>query len=120
MEEWKSGEANEETFSSLVTTKSDDTGSRSSGGLISNITSTSSYVEAFRNWAIDPVRKEGDTGLVKTEYGWHIMYYVSTNDPIWRQSVTSKLSDQDYEQLTADAVQGWTITRGTGINFIEA
>lgn len=120
LEEWKSGEANEETFSSLVTTKSDDTGSRSSGGLISNITSTSSYVEAFRNWAIDPVRKEGDTGLVKTEYGWHIMYYVSTNDPIWRQSVTSKLNDQDYEQLTADAVQGWTITRGTGINFIEA
>lgn len=120
LQQWQSGEANEDTFSALVSANSDDSGSRSNGGLISDITSASSYVDAFKEWAIDPARKEGDTGLVKTEYGWHIMYYVSTNDPIWRQTVANQLRDQDYEQLSADAVQGWNITRGMGVNFIEA
>jgi len=120
LDEWKAGEATEESFITLVSENSEDTGSASSGGLISNITSTSSYVESFRNWAVDPARKVGDVELVKSEYGWHIMYYVSTNEPVWRQSVASVLANQDYEQLADGASQDWTVTRGPGMNFIEA
>lgn len=119
-DQWKAGDANEDSFAALASANSDDTGSRSTGGLISNITSTSSYVEAFRDWATDPARKEGDVDLVKTEYGWHLMYYVSTDDPVWRQSVTAALQNQDYEELADGASQGWTVTRGTGMNFISA
>ena len=118
--EWEVGEATEESFISLVSAHSDDTGSAQSGGLISDITSTSSYVEAFRDWAVDPARKEGDVELVKTEYGWHIMYYVSTNDPIWRQNVAIALSNEDYEQLTAGAAQGWTTSEGMGMKFVKS
>ncbi len=123
LDEWKAGEATEDSFAALAAEHSDDNGSGGSaqnGGLISNITSTSSYVEAFRDWAVDPARKEGDTGLVKTEYGWHVMYYVSTNDPIWRQNTTIALQNRDYEELAEAASQGWTITRGMGMNFISA
>lgn len=118
--EWEAGEATEERFISLISAHSDDTGSAQSGGLISDITSTSSYVEAFRDWAVDPARKEGDVELVKTEYGWHIMYYVSTNDPIWRQNVAIALSNEDYEQLTAGAAQGWTTSEGMGMKFVKS
>lgn len=118
LQEWKSGEATESSFAALVSANSDDTGSAQNGGLISNITPTSSYVEAFLNWSTDPARREGDTDLVKTEYGWHIMYYVSTGDPVWRQTAGAALKDQDYEQLTSDAVQGWNITQGMGMNFL--
>lgn len=120
LDQWKSGEATEESFIALVTANSDDTGSQSNGGLISNITSTSSYVEPFRNWAVDPARKPGDTELVKTEYGWHIMYYVSTNDPVWKQNTATALQNQDYEQLAEAASQGWTITQGMGMKFVSA
>lgn len=119
LDQWKAGEATEESFIALVTEYSEDTGSASSGGLISNITSTSSYVESFRSWAIDPGRREGDTGLVKSEYGWHIMYYVSTNDPIWKQTALAAFQNQDYEELADAAWQGWTVTRGAGLNFIS-
>ena len=118
--QWKAGEATEESFTALVTENSDDSGSASSGGLISNITASSSYVESFRSWAIDPARKEGDVELVKSEYGWHIMYYVSTNDPIWKQNTAAALQNQDYEDLASAASEGWTITRGTGMNFVSA
>ena len=120
LDEWKAGEATEESFITLLTQNSDDTSSAQYGGLISNITSTSGYVEAFRNWALDPARKEGDTELVKTEYGWHIMYYVSTNDPIWRQNTASALMQHDYENLANAASQGWTIKHGPGMRFISA
>ena len=120
LDEWKAGEATESSFAALASANSADSGSASSGGLISGITSTSSYVQAFKDWALDPARREGDAELVKTEYGWHIMYYSSTDDPIWRQTVTTALRSQDYEQLTAEAAQGWNITRGMGMNLIEA
>ncbi len=120
LDEWRSGEATEESFTALVTSNSQDSSSAQNGGLISNITSTSSYVEPFRAWAIDPARRAGDAELVKTEYGWHIMYYVSTNDPIWRQNTAVALENQDYEALADAAFQGWTITPGSGMSFVTA
>ena len=119
LDQWKAGDATEDTFAALAAANSDDTGSASNGGLISNITTSSSYVQTFKDWATDPARREGDAELVKSEYGWHIMYYVSTGDPVWRQTVTTALENQDYEQLAADATQGWTISRGTGMSFVN-
>ena len=77
-------------------------------------------VEPFLDWALDSARKEGDVDLVKTEYGWHLMYYVSTNDPVWRQSTTAALQNQDYEQLAESATQGWNISQGMGMKLVKA
>lgn len=120
LDEWKAGEATEESFAALVSANTSDTTSASSGGLYSNITVSSNYEQAFLDWAIDPARKEGDTGLVKTGYGWHVMYYVASKDPVWKQTTASALRNQDYENLTASASQGWTISRGMGMNLISA
>lgn len=73
--EWEEN-ATEENFSALVKKYTADTASASTGGLYEGITRDSSYVEEFRAWAVDTSRKEGDTGLVKTIFGYHIMYYV--------------------------------------------
>lgn len=119
LDEWKAGEASEDTFSALAAANSSDTSSAANGGLISGISSNSSYVEPFLNWSIDPARKPGDTELVKTEYGWHIMYYVSTDDPVWRLTAHSALQQEDYEELTAEATQDMNISQGLGMNFIS-
>lgn len=120
LDEWKAGEATEDSFAALVNANTSDATSASSGGLYSNITTSSNHEQAFLDWATDPARKEGDTGLVKTGYGWHIMYYVASKDPVWKQTTASALQDQDYEALTASASEGWTISRGMGMNFISA
>ncbi|MCI8304351.1 MAG: hypothetical protein HFF52_06950 [Lawsonibacter sp.] len=118
LNQWKAGEATEDSFVQLVSDNSDDSGSASNGGLISRITSSSNYVEAFRDWAVDSARKAGDVELVKTEYGWHIMYYVESGDPVWRLDVGSSLRSADQEKLEADTVQSMNVTRGFGMNLI--
>lgn len=76
LQEWKDGEATEASFADMVATYSEDPGSVSTGGLYEGITASSNYVENFLNWSIDTTRQPGDTGIVKTEYGYHIMYFV--------------------------------------------
>ena len=48
------------------------------------------------------------------------MYYVSTGDPVWRQNTAAALRNQDYEELADQASQGWSVSRGMGMNFISA
>lgn len=119
LDQWRAGGADEESFIALVNEHGGNTGS-ASGGLISNITSNSSYEDSLLSWALDPGRREGDAGLVKSEYGWNIVYYVSTNDPIWKQTATAALQSQDLEELLDAATQGWSANRGTGLRFVSA
>ena len=39
-------------------------------------------VEAFNDWCFDENRQTGDHGLVKTQYGYHIMYLVDSREGI--------------------------------------
>ena len=39
-------------------------------------------VETFNDWCFDPSRQVGDTGIVKTNYGYHVMYFCGSR-PQW-------------------------------------
>ena len=123
LNEWKAGEATEDSFAALAQENSADAGSAADGGLISNISTASSYVETFTSWALDPSRQSGDTGLVQntgsSTKGWHIMYYVSSGDPIWKQTAANGLLNEDYETFIAEAAQDITLTQGFGMNFVS-
>lgn len=80
LEEWKSGDATEESFGELANTYSKDGGSNTTGGLYEGINADASYVAEFRAWAVDASRQPGDTAIVETEFGYHIMYFVSGED----------------------------------------
>ena len=81
-EEWKNGEATEESFAALAKEKSEDGGSSADGGLYAGITAETNFVEPFLNWCMDASRQLGDTGIVQTDYGYHIMYFAYTQ-PQW-------------------------------------
>ena len=95
--EWQSGAKTEDSFAALAKEKSKDTGSAADGGLISGITSSANYVESFRNWATDSSRNVGDTGIVESEYGYHIMYY-SGSDYAWKSAIRSAKASEDFEK----------------------
>lgn len=95
--EWQSGAKTEDSFAALAKEKSKDTGSAADGGLISGITSSANYVESFRNWATDSSRKVGDTGIVESEYGYHIMYY-SGSGYAWKSAIRSTKASEDFEK----------------------
>ncbi len=126
--QWQAGEATEDSFAALATEHSADTGSAANGGLITNISSRSGYVDTFTDWALDPDRQPGDTGIVQNTgssvKGWHIMYYVSDSDPYWIVNTTngadSSLRSEDYTAWEEEATQDYEPVTGIGMNLLEA
>lgn len=99
--QWKDGDKTEDSFAALAKEKSSDEGSATDGGLISGITSNSSYVESFLNWSIDTNRKVGDTDIIESEYGYHIMYF-SGRDYAWKSTIRAEKAEEDFNnKLTA-------------------
>jgi hypothetical protein len=77
---WDNGGKTEELFIDLTGKYTQDTGYDYNGGLYTDIYSESSYVPEFLAWAIDPENKPGDCEIVRTDYGYHIMYMIG-NEP---------------------------------------
>ena len=108
--EWKAGEATEDSFAALATEKTDDTASASTGGLIENINPSSSSVVNFKNWALDD-HKPGDTEIVETEYGYHIMYYCGDTELTYRDyQITNELISEDTNEWYNALVEAMTVT----------
>ncbi|MBE6943931.1 MAG: hypothetical protein E7453_06680 [Ruminococcaceae bacterium] len=75
----KAGKIDEDAFAALAKEKTEDTGSKTNGGLYADFT-RGEMVEEFETWSFDNARKYGDTGLVKTSYGYHIMFFVDADE----------------------------------------
>ena len=78
LNEWLTKNPDEDGFSVLAQAYSVDTGSASNGGLYQNVY-VGQMVEPFENWCFEEGRQYGDYGIVKTDFGYHIMYFVSSN-----------------------------------------
>ena len=89
LNEWLSGEKTEDSFAALAGTHSVDGGSSSNGGLYEDVY-VGQMVEPFENWCFDASRQYGDYGIVKTTYGYHIMYFVGS-DLVWYLTAESDM-----------------------------
>lgn len=89
----------EENFAALASENTDDTASASTGGLYEDVMDDGQYVEAFTDWSIDPARKVGDTGIVETPYGYHIMYYSKANGITWQETVRETIFSNNFNTL---------------------
>ena len=112
LQKWKDGEATEESFIELVKKNSDDS-TASTGGLFEDIHAGSAYVEGFLNWAIDADRKAGDAGVVETQYGYHVMYYVGDGKLTYRDyMITEELRSADLTEWYDGVIKDTTFTVG--------
>lgn len=117
LKQWQEGEATEESFAALVKDNSADTGSVDNGGLYSNI-GKGQMEAAFNDWSFDPQRKPGDTGIVKTSYGYHIMYFSSVNGPYWKVEAENGVKSDEYTKYMDDLKKTYTtVEDGTAINM---
>ncbi len=103
---WLSEGGNEDDFSAMAAAHSDHVSSKSSGGLLTDITSQD-LDPALAEWVFDQSRVHGDNTLVQTEDGWVIAYYVSQSDQaLWQQTAEADLRQDTfisaYNQIIAD------------------
>lgn len=121
LELWKSGGAGEDAFSALATENSADSSSAANGGLL-NVSNYHGYGQAFVDWALEPGRQSGDTGLVKNDFsstkGYHIMYYVGEDAPYWEQYATDSLRNADLSVWMDELVSACTVEQGSGMKYV--
>ncbi len=113
------GDKTEDSFVELVKKFSDDS-SAADGGLFEDIHPNSNYVETFRNWATDPKREAGDTDVIDSPYGYHVMYYVGDDELTYRDyMISNTLLSNDLEAWLNELVEAVAATEGdTGrVNF---
>ena len=110
LDEWKAGEATETSFGELAGTYSTDTGSSSMGGLYEDVY-PGQMVTEFNDWCFDEARQPGDTDIVKTTYGYHIMYYVSEGDYIyWKNMCEETLLSEKVVAIRDELLEAYEVT----------
>ena len=98
LKEWSEGKATEESFGELAHEKSTDTGSKENGGLYEAVY-PGQMVAPFEEWCYAEGRKAGDTGIVQTDYGYHVMYFSGDNETNYRDyMVKNDLLSADIEE----------------------
>ena len=94
----------EDNFAKLAKEKSQDPGSKDNGGLYEGVNAETQFVEPFLTWTLDPQRKAGDTGIVETDYGYHIMFYSKGNGVSWSDTVKKTLLADQYSDFFSKEV----------------
>ena len=110
--DWKAGEATEESFAALANEKSDD-GDGTTGGLYENVY-PGQMVTNFNDWLFDESRATGDTDVVETEYGYHVMYYVGAGEQTYRDyQIENTLRTEEMNAWYTEIVEAQTLTDGS-------
>lgn len=118
LDQWKNGAATEDSFAELANENSSDTGSNTKGGLYTQVYQ-GEMVSSFNDWCFDPSRQPGDTGVIETTYGYHVMYFVGTDIPYWQVQVTNTLQNNDYTTWYTGLTESYTAEQHSfGVKFV--
>ena len=96
--QYLAGAQTEDAFAALAQEYSTD--NADDGGLYEGVY-RGQMVKPFEDWCFDASRQAGDTGIVQTDYGYHVMYFVSASDyAYWQEMVATKLANDWASSLT--------------------
>lgn len=115
LKQWEDGGKTEDSFAALAEENSTDPGSVDNGGLYTGVVAGQMVAE-FNDWCFDDGRKPGDTGIVKTDYGYHVMYFVSRElSPTWRETAAKAIAS---DRLAALA-EGVETEQLSGMRYVD-
>lgn len=109
LQKYLDGEHTAEAFEALQNEYSEDTRDESTNELSSLVyenTEKGAMVSEFEDWALADGRKEGDVGIVESQYGYHIMYFIKTTTTTWEDTVRHALSEPELTEIQTKAAEG--------------
>lgn len=112
LDTWLAGEKTEESFAALANEHSTDGGSNTNGGLYENVYAGQMVTE-FNDWCFDASRQTGDYGLVKTQFGYHVMYFVRSyveENPDWKTYTQNQWLSEQAGKMMADLIEANPMT----------
>ena len=117
LQQYNNGEKTEDAFAALAVANSTDSNA-SSGGLYTGIYK-GQMVSEFENWCFDSARQAGDVGIVQTDYGYHVMYFVSTSEnPYWYDQALNSLKNTAYSEWYSSATESVEAEKLDGMKYV--
>lgn len=105
---YKKGDMTEDSFSALAKEYTNDSNA-DKGGLYENV-EKDTMVTAFNDWIYDESRKPGDTDIVETTYGQHVMYFVGDGKIAWKLTAENNLKSEQYNKELKDLEKKYPVT----------
>lgn len=100
LEYWqKKTKATEATFAELANKHSEDTGTALDGGAYHKLRK-GQMTQALDSWIFDPARQAGDTGIVRSDYGVHLLYFAGSQSLSRADAVEAYYRQQQTDILT--------------------
>lgn len=116
LDEWKAGEATEESFIKLVETYSIDTATE--GGLYEGVLPLSG-ADDLDTW-VSSKHTKGDTVVIDiddtTQY---VMYYIGENKPNWQLTIESSLLADNVEEYLKNLIADVDVKDKGNLNYIK-
>ena len=103
-DEWVNGGASEEDFAKLADKFYDSEDENEDGGSYVRI-SQGDMVDAIDKWLFDENRKDGDYEIIKSEGGYHLLYYVGKDIVKWQLEVKSQMSYNNVSKVYEDTAR---------------
>lgn len=100
--EWEKGDKSEESFADLAEEHSKD-GNAAQGGLYEDIY-PGQMVAPFEDWCYDESREVGDYGIIESDYGYHIMFFVGDSETTFRDFMITNALRNDKVDTWYDAL----------------
>lgn len=107
LDQWLAGDKTEDSFAALANEKSEDPGSSTKGGLYEGVY-MGQMVEPFETWCFDETRQYGDYGLVKTSYGYHVMFFVGS-EPMWKQHAAADWKNEQINLFLEEVIADYPV-----------
>ena len=107
---------NEGTFAQLARYHSDDPGTVTTGGAYRNIRK-GQLTEVLDQWCFDPVRQPGDTAIVRSTYGYHILYFSASRTLDQVQTAEARMNET-LEAIGTAAREAYPMTVNYGSIFL--
>jgi len=104
----KKNRGTEATFGETAHNQSQDPGSAENGGLYSGIR-MGQLTEQLDAWCFNPARQPGDTTILRTKYGVHILYF-SGSQEIARAEAEQEYYRQQQKAILAEATEMFPVT----------
>ncbi|MCQ2427303.1 MAG: peptidylprolyl isomerase [Clostridia bacterium] len=67
-------------------------------------------VTEFNDWLFDESRKPGDTGIVKTTYGYHVMYYIGEGLTAWKATAKNGVVSETLEKWYEESAKTYNVS----------
>ena len=114
LEQWKAGEATEDSFIALVADNSKDSATSENGGLYEDIHEDyTGLATDIVKWATDDARVANDAAVIKSSTGYHVVYFVGDDEMNYRDyMITQDLISNEMTEWHDTIVDAVTVKEG--------